>query len=97
MLEIDPAVHEAARRFFGFPDIGEGNVFLEDAGAWVATRSKQRQSVPQEDVSLYDIVIHDCFSGGGIPQHLYEIEFFDNLKALLKPDGVVVIVSTGPP
>ncbi|KAJ8086884.1 hypothetical protein PM082_005709 [Marasmius tenuissimus] len=95
VLEIDPAVYEAARRFFGFPDPGDENVFLEDAGAWVATRAKQREDAGKEDVPLYDLVNHDCFSGGGIPQHLYEIGFWDNLKALIKPDGVVVINFAG--
>ncbi|KAL0567175.1 hypothetical protein V5O48_014825 [Marasmius crinis-equi] len=93
VLEIDPAVYQAARQFFGFPDPGKGNVFLEDAGAWVASRANQQSSV--DDAALYDIVVHDCFSGGGIPQHLYEIEFWDNLKKLVKPDGILVINFAG--
>ncbi|ESK94483.1 spermine spermidine synthase [Moniliophthora roreri MCA 2997] len=99
IVEIDPAVYEAARRFFGVPDPGEGNAFLEDAGAWVAARATQRRNVTdtfeKDTEDLYDIVVHDCFSGGGVPQHLYTIEFWENLKTLVKDDGVVVINFAG--
>ncbi|KAK7060415.1 hypothetical protein VNI00_001180 [Paramarasmius palmivorus] len=96
IIEIDPAVYEAARRFFGVPDPGEGNAFLEDAGAWVATRAAERRNLTEVvEKDLYDIVIHDCFSGGGVPQHLYTIEFWNDLKTLVKEDGVVVINFAG--
>ncbi|KAF9268195.1 S-adenosyl-L-methionine-dependent methyltransferase [Marasmius fiardii PR-910] len=96
VLEIDPAVYTAARRFFGFPDPGEENVFLEDAGRWVTARANQiKAGDSEDDASLYDIALHDCFSGGGVPQHLYEIEFLENLKKIVKPDGVIVINYAG--
>lgn len=40
----------------------------------------------------YDIVIHDCFSGGGVPQQLYTKEFFEELGTLLTRQGVLVVV-----
>lgn len=87
-MEIDPAVYSAARTYFGLPDPGEGKVFLEDARGWVIKR--RDSGTPQEGL---DIVIHDCFSGGGVPAHLFTLEFFEELKSIIKPDGIVAIVS----
>jgi spermidine synthase len=97
IVEIDPAVYDAARLFFGLPNPGPGKVFLEDARTWVAQRRaslEERTTVLgewQKD-SLYDIVVHDCFSGGGVPQHIFTMEFWEDLKAVIHPDAVVVVV-----
>lgn len=87
IVEIDPAVYTAARQYFGLPDPGEGNIFLEDARGWVARRVRSASSKP------FDIVIHDCFSGGGVPKHIFTVEFWDDLKGILSPEGVVGVVS----
>lgn len=89
IVEIDPAVYSAARTYFGLPDPGEGKVFLEDARGWVI---KRRDSIETVKEGL-DIVIHDCFSGGGVPAHLFTLEFWEELKSVIKPDGIVAIVS----
>lgn len=83
-------MYEAARTFFGFPDPGPGKVFLEDARSWVATKRAKIQAGNRE--TLYDFVVHDCFTGGGVPEHLFTLEFWEDLKAILHPDGVVVVV-----
>jgi spermidine synthase len=62
---------------------------LEDAREWVFRR--------QNTGELYDIVIHDCFSGGGVPQQLYTTQFWDALKKSVDPDGVVAVVRVNPP
>lgn len=88
LVEIDPAVYHAAREFFGLPDPGEGHIFLEDARGWVAER--------KDDMSgstSYDLVVHDCFSGGGVPEHMFATEFWRDLRAILSPEGVVAVVS----
>ena len=90
IIEIDPAVYEAARTYFGLPDPGEDKVHLEDARAWVGRR---RQAIESGDnLPLYDIVIHDCFSGGGVPQDMFTKQFWYNLKKILDPEAVVVVV-----
>lgn len=99
IIEIDPAVYDAARTYFALPDpvvgfgpkgIGKGGaVHLEDARGWVATQAKQ----PSQ---LYDLIIHDCFSGGGVPEKLYTIEFWRELKKISNPEhGVLVVVCLG--
>lgn len=91
IIEIDPAVYEAARTYFGLPDPGKDNVYLEDAREWVGRR---RQSIEHgTKLPLYDIVVHDCFSGGGVPQDLFTKQFWGNLKTILDPEAVVVVVS----
>lgn len=91
ILEIDPAVYDAARQYFGLPDPGSNNVFLQDARGWVGGR---RAMVEAEDASTvkYDIVVHDCFSGGGVPEHLFSIEFWNDLKTILSSEGIVAVV-----
>jgi predicted membrane-bound spermidine synthase len=90
IVEIDPAVYDAARTFFGLPDPGPSKVFLEDAKSWVAT---QRGSFPAgSKEARYDFVVHDLFSGGGVPEQLFTLEFWEDLKAILTPEGVVVVV-----
>jgi spermidine synthase len=91
IVEIDPAVYNAARDWFGLADPGVGRVFLEDARSWVA---KKRANIETGKFEiLYDIVVHDCFSGGGVPQHIFTTEFWDDLTAVMAPGAVLVVVS----
>lgn len=89
IVEIDPAVYDAARKYFGLVYPGDDHVFLEDARNWV---HKRRAAMQSENSSTFDIVVHDCFSGGGVPQHLFSVEFWNDLKSIMKPDGVVAVV-----
>jgi spermidine synthase len=79
-------VYEAARVYFGLPDVGPKNLFLEDARAWAAKRAATSNNI------LYDLIVHDCFSGGGIPEHIYTIEFWNDLRAVMHPEGILVVV-----
>jgi spermidine synthase len=91
IVEIDPAVYDAAHLFFGLPEHAPDRLFLEDARTWAARKRAGLES--GEEVVLYDIVVHDCFSGGGVPEHIFTVEFWDDLKVALHPEGVVVVVS----
>jgi hypothetical protein len=94
IVEIDPAVYAAARQYFGLSDPGPGKVFLQDAKAWV---TQKRASIVATDTvvkqELYDIVVHDCFSGGAVPKHIYTLEFWQDLKTIMNPEGVLAVVS----
>lgn len=90
IVEIDPAVYKAARGFFGLPDPGPGKVFLEDARGWVAG---QRAIIKAGSAATrYDIVVHDCFSGGGVPEHIFTMEFWDDMTQIMEPEGILVVV-----
>ncbi|MFK7987197.1 MAG: fused MFS/spermidine synthase [Sandaracinaceae bacterium] len=80
-VEIDPAVVEAAARFF---DIGPGprtRVHTADARPWLAA---QRGS--------WDIIHLDLFQGGLYPPfYLLTREAFEDVRARLAPGGVVMM------
>jgi hypothetical protein len=76
------------------PDPGPGNVFLEDARGWVERRRQNGSNKNNRaGDSLFDIVVHDCFSGGGVPKHLFTTEFWEGLKSLMHVEGVIAVVS----
>ncbi len=82
VIEIDPMVVAAARSFYGFEPTG--NTIVGDARYEVKQLDKQ-----------YDLIIHDCFTGGSEPAHLLSIEMLRDLKKLLKPGGVLVLNFVG--
>jgi len=43
----------------------------------------------------YDYVVHDCFSGGGVPEHLFTKEFWADLKEIIRDDGVLAVNFAG--
>ncbi|KAF8342617.1 S-adenosyl-L-methionine-dependent methyltransferase [Cantharellus anzutake] len=92
IVEIGPAVYRFARKHFELPKPNE--VYLEDARSWVrqqasAMRSLRTSNPGQADAQLFDYVVHDCFSGGVVPHHLYTLEFWEDLKTLMRPSGVL--------
>ncbi|KAL1738465.1 S-adenosyl-L-methionine-dependent methyltransferase, partial [Schizophyllum fasciatum] len=98
IIEIDPEVYRAARTYFGLPDPGKDRVFLEDARGWVERRAASQaksQDAFDENSGAFDFVVHDCFSGGGVPQHLYTTEFLQHLKSIMTPGGKFVLNFVG--
>jgi spermidine synthase len=97
IVEIDPLVYKYANEYFGLhrlrlekngPGVGQdGGIWLEDARGWV-DRYSGNASPPQ-----YNYIVHDVFSGGSVAGHLFSVEFWDELKKLLRADGVLAVVS----
>jgi spermidine synthase len=77
-LEIDPAVADAASAFFGFTPIGKA--IVGDARYEI-----RRLTGP------YDLIIHDCFTGGSEPAHLLTVETLSQLRGLLSEQGVLAL------
>ncbi|KAF8450615.1 S-adenosyl-L-methionine-dependent methyltransferase [Boletus edulis BED1] len=94
IVEIDPAVYDAARKYFGLVYPGDDHVFLEDARNWLHKRRAAMESDESKNLSTFDIIIHDCFSEG-VPQHLFSVEFWNDLKSIMKADGVVAVNFAG--
>jgi spermidine synthase len=84
IVEIDPAVYTYAREYFGLPE--PNDVYLEDAREWL------QRHTPSPAGDKFDFVVHDCFSGGGVPAHIFTVEFWEELKGVVKSDGVVAVV-----
>jgi spermidine synthase len=93
VIEIDSAVYNASRQYFGLPDLDSDRVFLEDARVVVAEKRRSTQQYGLSNADKYDYVVHDCFSGGGVPAHLFTLQFWEDLKTIMNPEGVVAVVS----
>ena len=77
-LEIDPAVAEAASKFFGF--VPTGKTIIGDA------RYEIRQLK-----GPYDLIILDVFTGGSEPTHLLTVEALAQLHGLLTNQGILAL------
>jgi spermidine synthase len=81
-IEIDPAVADAAKRFFHFEPTG---LFLVGDARYEIKRLTHR----------YDLIIHDCFTGGAEPTHLLSQEMLSELRALLSERGILALNYVG--
>lgn len=79
-VEIDPAVVRVARQFFFFQDDPRTRAHVDDARQFLR-RSEKR----------WDYIHTDAYIGLSIPFHLTTVEFFDEVKRHLTPDGIVGI------
>ena len=78
-IEIDPAIVDAGRRFFGMtqPNL---NVIVGDGRAELSRTGRK-----------YSVVALDAYRVPYIPWHLTTIEFFQEVRDRLEPDGVVAL------
>lgn len=81
-LEIDPAVATAAVDFFGHHPSGRS--IVGDA----------RYEI-QHLTGPYDLIIHDCFTGGSEPAHLLTVETLTRLRQLMSPQGIMALNFVG--
>jgi len=79
VVEIDRAVVDVAREYFGFRTDPALNSIVSDGRVYVKRCRKK-----------YDVVFLDAFQGSHIPFHLMTREFLEEVKRVLKPGGVVV-------
>lgn len=93
-MEIDPAVYHYAREYFDLPK--PHAVFLEDARVWtrkLAIEIAEESDPTARALKQFDYVVHDCFSGGSVPQHIFTTEFWNDLKGVMNNDGVLAVAS----
>jgi len=81
-VEIDPAVARVAERYFGYKQNVRQRLFLEDGRAFVERAQRESRQ--------YDMVMLDAFDVDYIPPHLLTREFFQALRSIIAPDGVLV-------
>jgi spermidine synthase len=77
-LEIDPAVSQAAVDYFDFKPTGKAII----GDARYEIRRLQGK---------YDLIIHDCFTGGTEPAHLLTVEVLEQLHSLLTEQGILAV------
>ena len=78
-VEIDPDIVDVARRYFHLQDANVVPV-IQDARYWLAS-----------DPGTYDVIALDAYRQPYIPFHLTTREFFQLVRAHLKPGGVAVV------
>lgn len=78
-VEIDPAIVEAGQRFFNL-NLPHLHIVVED-GRYYLTHTKKR----------YDVIIVDAYCPPYIPFQLTTVEFFQQVRDHLNPDGVLAI------
>lgn len=83
IIEIDPVVYDFASKYFTLPP--NHQILIDDA----VTQASQLAEAGQ----TFDYVVHDVFTGGAEPVDLFTLEFLEDLRRLLKPNGVIAIVS----
>ena len=81
VIEIDPAVTQAARDYLDLP-----------ADTRIITHNRDaRIVVPELPRGAYDVVVGDAFNDVSVPYHLTTLEFNEQVKALLADDGVYMV------
>jgi spermidine synthase len=78
VIELDPAVIEAGKKYFGLRDSDKVR-YIESDGRVYLNRHKD----------LYDIILLDAFRELGVPFHLLTREFYALAKEHLAPGGVL--------
>ncbi|WP_447974899.1 fused MFS/spermidine synthase [Nitrospira sp. Kam-Ns4a] len=79
-VEVDPSVVKAAQVYFGYTPPSNHHVHVKDARLFL--RGTPRQ---------YDVIWVDVFARHLIPFHVTTQEFFQELRAHLKPAGVLAV------
>lgn len=79
-VEIDPAIVDVARRYFGLDELPNVTVEVEDGR--YALRTSQ---------TTFDVIGIDAYRQPYIPFQLTTREFFQEVQAHLRPEGVAVI------
>lgn len=80
VVEVDPSVVRAAEAFFDYAPPPVHHVHVRDARVFL-----------RETEGRYDVIWVDVFARHLIPFHLTTREFFEELRARLKPDGVLAV------
>lgn len=80
-VEIDPAVAKVARKYFDFKETEKNQVVIKDARLHI-----KRQALKDKK---YDLIILDAFGSDYIPEHLTTVEFLEEVKQVLSPQGVL--------
>lgn len=90
VVEIDPGVTRAAQAAFGLPADAPIEIHHMDARNYVADALRRNRAEPGS-VPLFDLVVCDSVSDYAVPYQLATREFMEQVRALLKPEGLYVM------
>jgi spermidine synthase len=80
-VELDAAVEEVARRFFGMLPDDRQQVIVRDGREYLRETSREER---------YDLIFLDAYHASGVPPHLSTQEFYAECRTNLTDGGVVV-------
>jgi spermidine synthase len=80
VVEIDPGIIAAARKYFGLRETGRLRLIESDGRVFL-----NRHPEP------YDVIMVDVFSGSYIPFHMMTKEFYQLVRNRLNPHGVAAL------
>jgi predicted membrane-bound spermidine synthase/Flp pilus assembly protein TadD len=89
-VEIDPVVTRAAQMAFGLSTDAPIEIHHMDARNYVADAVRLNRATPGS-VPPFDFIICDSISDYTVPYHLTTLEFVEDVKALLKPNGMFIM------
>jgi predicted membrane-bound spermidine synthase len=79
-VEIDERMFDVAKKYFYF-DAALTNFIVDDARHYIRKATKK-----------YDLIVFDVLNGEAQPSYLFTQQAFDQLKEIIKPDGLIIIV-----
>lgn len=88
VVELDPIVPEFAVKYFYNLNL-QDNLFICDGKEFLREKSLL---AARNEWERYDFVVHDIFSGGMITGELLSPLVFEDIKNLLKADGILALV-----
>ncbi|CAG8441765.1 3779_t:CDS:10 [Funneliformis mosseae] len=83
IVELDPVVYNLAVNYFGLER--RHNIYIQDG----------RKFINNAPSRYYDYVLHDVFTGGSVPSVLFSIEALEQIKRILKKNGVLALNFVG--
>ncbi|HEY6768729.1 MAG TPA: fused MFS/spermidine synthase [Candidatus Sulfotelmatobacter sp.] len=78
-VELDPAVMEIAKKYFGIREESDFHVANDDGRLFLRKTSER-----------FDLILLDAYRGPFVPFHLLTKEFYEVVKQHLRPGGVVI-------
>lgn len=81
-VDIDQTMIDIGKTYFGLDTLKNVSFVVKDARIFTKAKDQKHR---------YNIVILDIFNGWSVPDFVFEDEFLDNLKQLLKPQGQLFI------
>jgi predicted membrane-bound spermidine synthase len=81
-VEIDPEIVEAGRRYFALDTLPSLTTHIEDGRTYLQTTGRDKK---------WTVIGIDAYRQPYIPFHLTTVEFFQEVKDHLTPDGAVMI------
>jgi len=89
-VEIDPGVTRAARAAFGLAEDAPMEIIHLDARNYLADAVRRNRGTPGS-IPPFDFIICDSISDYTVPYHLTTKEFLEDVRELLKPDGLFIM------